>query len=188
MNEKQAFCKAVTIIADSREKENGHILDALRTLGIRHESRKLDIGDYSFCINGRDFATACVVERKSGAEEIYANLMEKANGDRANRLEKELDAGNKLLNQFTMLIETVESIDALRAYTVPAWKMKASPQRIKADIGETCYASLRAWQAANRHNFRIEFVKNKEKVAARMLEEFYYYHHNYKKLIAPRRG
>lgn len=187
MNEKQAFCKAVTIIVDSREKANKHILDALDRLNVRHEPRKLDIGDYSFCIGDRDFSTACAIERKAGPEEIYSNLTEKAGGGKTNRLEKELDAGHRLLNQFTMLVEDTESMDELRAYVVPDWKMQASPLRMKADIGETCYTSLRAWQAANRHNFRIEFVKDKARVAARMLEEFYYYHHNYRKLIAPRR-
>lgn len=144
MNEKQAFCKSVTILVDSREKANQHILDALDKLGVGHETRKLDIGDYSFCIDDRDFSTACTIERKSGPEEIYTNLTEKAGSGKTNRLEKELDAGNRLLNQFTMLIEDTESMDELRAYTVPDWKMQASPHRIKTDIGETCYASLRA--------------------------------------------
>lgn len=187
MKNKQEFCKGVTIIVDTREKENRHIIDSLAGLGIRHEARKLDIGDYSFCIDGRDFSTSCAIERKAGPEEIYSNLMDAHGGKGMNRLEKELDAGNRLLNQFTMLIEDVESMDELRAFTVPGWKMQVSPHRVKADIGETCYTSLRAWQAANRYGFRIEFVKDRARVAARMLEEFYYYHHNYKKLIAPRR-
>lgn len=184
--DKKQFIRAVTVLWDSREKSNQHILDGLDHLGAQHESRKLDIGDYSFSIAGRDFATACSIERKSGAEEIYFNLMEKTAGS-TNRLEKELDAGNRLLNQFTMLVEGVGSMEALKAYVVPDWKMKMTPQRIKADIGATCYASLRAWQAANRHNFRVEFVMDPQDVSTRILEEFYFYYHNYKKLLAPRR-
>lgn len=187
MKNRQDFYKAVTILADSREQENKHILDALNALGIKHQSRKLDIGDYSFAIDGRDFATACAIERKSGPEEIYSNLMEQVKGERVNRLEKELDAGHRLLNQFTMVVEGVGTMDEMRAFTVPEWKMRASPHRVKQDIGTTCYAALKAWQAANRYNFRVEFVKQKEHVAAQVLEELYIYYHNYKKLIAPRR-
>lgn len=184
---RQEFYQAVTILTDSREQENRHILSALEGLGIRHEQRKLDIGDYSFCVDGRDFSTAFAVERKSGAEEIYSNLTETPQGQSLNRLEKELDAGSRLLNQFTMVIEGVGSMDELRSYVVPDWKMRAMPRRVKADIGGTCYAALRAWQAANRYNFRIEFVPHKEDVVALLLEEAYIYYHNYKKLIAPRR-
>lgn len=187
MKNRQDFYTAVTILADSRERENRHILSTLDGLGVRHEQRKLDIGDYSFTVDGRDFSTAFAVERKSGAEEIYSNLMEKPSGQSLNRLEKELDTGSRLLNQFTMLIEGVVSMDELRAYVVPDWKMRAMPKRVKTDIGATCYAALRAWQAANRYNFRIEFVPDKGDVAALLLEEAFIYYHNYRKLIAPRR-
>lgn len=187
MKNRQDFYKAVIIFTDSREQENAHILAALDGLGVKHEARKLDIGDYSFAIDGRDFSTSCAIERKAGPEEIYSNLTEQAGGTKVNRLEKELDAGHRLLNQFTMIIEGVGTMDELRAFTVPDWKMKASPHRVKADIGATCYAALRTWQAANRYNFRVEFVKDKAQVADRLLEELYIYYHNYRKLIAPRR-
>lgn len=187
MKNRKEFYKAATIFTDTREQENRHILEGLDRLGVKHEARKLDIGDYSFRVGDRDFATACAIERKSGPEEVYSNLMEQLDGRHMNRLEKELDAGSRLLNQFTMLIEGVDSMDALRAYTVPDWKMRAMPKRIKADIGTTCYAALRAWQAGNRYNFRVEFAAQKENAATLLLEELFIYYHNYRKLIAPRR-
>jgi len=102
-------------------------------------------------------------------------------------LEKELEAGSRTMNQFTLLIEGVGSMEALREYVVPDWKMKMNPQRVVADIGKHCYAALRAWQASNRYGVRVEFVEIRERSAAKILEEFYYYYHNYKALIAPRR-
>ena len=91
------------------------------------------------------------------------------------------------MNQFTLLMEGVGSMEALRDYVVPDWKMKMSPQRAVADIGKRCYSALRAWQPSNRYGIRVKFVENREQTAVKILEEFYYYYHNYKALIAPRR-
>lgn len=91
------------------------------------------------------------------------------------------------MNQFVLLVEGVGSLDALRRFVVPDWQMKMSLQRVKRDIGETCYASLQAWRAANRYNLRVECVEDKGQTAARVMEIFYYYYHNYRKLVAPRR-
>lgn len=187
MSAKADFMKAVTILIDSREKRTDHITAALDGFGVAYETVKLDIGDISFRTATRDFRQACTVERKGDVDELYANLMEKAGRGNPNRLEKEVAAGSRAMNQFTLLIEGIGSMDELRAYMVPNWKMKACPQRVVTDIGKTCYAALRAWQSANRYNFRVEFVKDPANTAAKLLEEFYYYYHNYKALVAPRR-
>lgn len=186
MTEKERFIKGVTILIDSREKEIAHITAALDQMGIAHETRKLDVGDYSFCIGGRDFSLSCVIERKNDPDEIYSNITEKGQNGQANRLEKEITAGSRALKQFSLLIEGVASMEELKAFTVPDWKMKMSPQRKVKEIGKTCHATMRAWQTANRHAFRVEFVKDKKDTAVRIVEEFYYYYHNYKALIASR--
>lgn len=186
VNDKTAFIKAVTVLADSREKENAHILKAFSDMKVKVEQRKLDIGDYSFALPGRDFSLSCAVERKANPEEIYGNIMERMPGH-TNRLEKELLAGSRCLTQMTLLIEGVDSMDALRGYVIPEWKMKMTPQRVNAEIGQTCYSALRAWQLGNRYNFRVECVGDKANVAAKILEEFYYFFHNFKDSIAPRR-
>ena len=72
---KKDFVKKVTILIDSREKENQHIKDALDQLAIKYEVRKLDFADYSFMIDGRDFSQTCVVERKASVDEFYGNIM-----------------------------------------------------------------------------------------------------------------
>lgn len=185
--EKVIFLKTVTVLVDTREKKNDHILTALDAMQVKHETRKLDIADYSFMVGPRDFSLSCAVERKADPDELYCNIMEGPNGHKGERIEKELDAAYRMLNDFTVLLEGVGSMEELRAYKVPDWKMKASPQRVVSEIGKDCYERICSWQSANRYGFRVEFVKDPALTAAKMLERFYYYYRNYTKAVAPRR-
>ena len=180
--DKKTFLKTVTILYDTREQKNRHIITALGELGVPCEERKLDYGDYSFTADGRDFSMSCVVERKANVDEIYGNIT----ADRG-RIEKELYSGAQLAKQFTLIIEGISCWDELRAYRVPAWQMKANPQRVKEDIGELVYSTLQAWQTGSRYHFSVEFSKSKDKTAAKMLEIFYYYWRSYKEMTAARR-
>ena len=99
-NEKKDFMKKVTILIDTREQKNSHIITIFDNLGIMHESRKLDYGDYSFAVEGRDFSRSCVIERKANIDELYGNLTH----DRE-RIEKEFDTISKNANQCTLLLE-----------------------------------------------------------------------------------
>jgi hypothetical protein len=182
--DKRDFMQSVTIIHDTRERENGHILTALDSLGVNHEQRKLDFGDYSFLNCGRDFALTCVIERKANVDELYNNIM----AESGRRLEQELDAGRLIANQFTLLIENCAGPDALRDYIVPDWQMRMTPARKVADIGRYCYERIRAWECGNRYQFRTRFVADPNQTAAAMLEEFYYYWHNYKRLVSGQKG
>ena len=189
MTEKETFMRAVTIVCDTREKGNGHIIKAFDDWKVKHENRKLDVGDYSFVITDRDFCLSCAIEHKSGVEEIYSNIMEADPGSKSKggRLEKELEAGSRTINQFVLLIENCGSMEELKKYVVPEWSMKMCPQRKVADIGRLCYPHLKAWQQSNRYNTTIDFVKNPADTAGRIIETFYYYYRNYKRLIASRR-
>ena len=180
--DKKTFLKTVTVLYDTREQKNAHILSALADMGIKAEERKLDYGDYSFTADGRDFAMSCVVERKANVDEIYGNITAERG-----RIEKELYSGAQLAKQFTLIIEGISCWDELRAYRVPAWQMKANPQRVKEDIGELVYSTLQAWQTGSRYHFSVEFSKNKDKTSAKMLEIFYYYWRSYKEMTAARR-
>ena len=62
-DEKKDFLKKVTILIDTREQKNKHITDTLSQLGIMFESRKLDFGDYSFIIEGRDFSRSLYITK-----------------------------------------------------------------------------------------------------------------------------
>ena len=66
--DKKTFLKTVTILHDTREQKNAHIIEALDKLGIKREERKLDYGDYSFTADGRDFSMSRSEERRVGKE------------------------------------------------------------------------------------------------------------------------
>jgi len=187
MNEKTVFLKTVTVYHDSREQKNDHILSALDTLKVKHEKKKLDIADYSFAVGVRDFSLSCAVERKADPDELYTNIMEGPNGRKGERIEKEFEAAYRILNDFTVLIEGVGNMEELKAYTVAAWKMAASPQRVVSEIGKECYERISSWQTGNRYRFRVEFVKDPAQTAVKVLERFYYYYRNYTKCVAPKR-
>lgn len=59
--DKKTFMKTVTVIYDTREQQNKHIIDKLGECGVMTEKRKLDFGDYSFMAEGRDFSLSCAV-------------------------------------------------------------------------------------------------------------------------------
>lgn len=180
VSEKKDFMKKVNIIIDTREQKNAHIVAVLDEIGIMHESKKLDYGDYSFQIDGKDFSGICVVERKANVNEIYGNV----SSDRE-RIEKELDTASKNANQLTFLIENVQDWNALKSFSLPEKDMDKG-RKVK-NIGETCYSTLQAWKCGNRYDFNVEFVPDITKTAVKIVEIFYWYYHNYKKLTAPRR-
>lgn len=179
--DKKTFLKNITVLHDTREQENHHIISAFEQMGVAHEVHKLDYGDYSFIIDGRDFSMSCVIERKANADELYHNIMK----DRQ-RFENELEAGCKLSNQFTLLLEGCGSLTELKEIRVPDRDMVKYNRKVQ-DIGAHCYATLRSWEGGNRYQFRTLFVKDKQHTAAMMLEEFYYYWRNYKLMTAGRR-
>lgn len=185
--DRRTFSKSVTVWIDTREQKYGHITDALDALGIKWERRKLDIGDVSFGIGGRDFSGQCAIERKADVDELYGNLMEKSKPGLMIRLEKEIEAANRSLVQFVLMVEGVASMEELRAYVLPDWQIQ-NTRRVRSDIGAHCYERLRSWQSANRYGLRVECVKEQADTAGRILDIFYYYYRNYKTLIAPRRG
>ena len=187
--DKKTFLKTVTVLYDTREQKNQHILAALGELGVPFEERKLDYGDYSFTAGGRDgsrlldFSLSCVIERKANVDELYNNIM----SDRG-RLEKELYAASQCAKQLTLIVENIGGWEELKNYRVPAWQMKANPQRVKEDIGAPVYSTLKSWQSGNRYRFSVEFLPDKSQTAAKMLEIFYYYWRTYKEMTGVRKS
>lgn len=192
-SEKQSFLKAVKVLIDTRERKNNHITDSLDELKIPYEQRKLDYGDYSFEIAGRDFSSLCVVERKADVLELYGNVTEHRTDSKGRwievgeRIQKELDAANRNGAQLVMLIENCGSPSELKDYTLKPYEKSMCKDLKTNDIGKAVYYKLKSWQTSNRYNFRIEFNKNLELSAAMILEEFYYWYRNYKESISGRR-
>lgn len=180
--DKKSFLKKVVVLHDTREQKNTHILEEFDRMGIVHQERKLDFGDYSFMAEERDFSLSCVIERKAHIDELYGNLI----ADRG-RLEKELDAASRLSCQFVLMMENCSDMEELKNHIVPDWQMKAQ-NRKQQETGAFCAVTLHSWQCGNRYKFRTVFVQNPKDSAARILEEFYYFWRNYKLLTASRRN
>lgn len=180
--DKQTFLKNVTVLVDTREKKNSHILKQFDNLRIQYEDRALDFGDYSFMMQRRDFSLSCVIERKGNINELYGNF---TSGREC--IEKEFRAGSSLAKEFILLIENCADMEELKSYILPAWEMKAMKRQV-ANIGEICYSTIRSWQCGDRYHFRTIFVENQKDSAVRILEEFYWYWRNYKKLTLSRRN
>lgn len=89
-------CKNITIIIDSREKENLHIRSIFDRCDIKYVIQSLKYGDYSFFSNntGESFEKNVVIERKNSLDELsqnftknrirFENEMEKAKEDNCN--------------------------------------------------------------------------------------------------------
>lgn len=84
--EYKELVKHMTIICDTRENTNQHILDYFEKHDIPYEKRALKTGDYSFKISpcpdlgfSRDayFTDVLAIERKNSVNEIAGNLVEK---------------------------------------------------------------------------------------------------------------
>lgn len=180
-DEKKDFLKKVMVLIDTREQKNQHIAEALKALGIMFESRKLDYGDYSFIVEGKDFSRSCVVERKAKIDELYGNVTT----DRE-RIEKELDTISRNAVQCTLILENCKGWEHLKTFEISAAGADKQGRKVR-NIGATVYATLQSWRCGNRYSFDVEFVPDEKQTAAKMLELFYWYWHNYKKQTAPRK-
>ncbi|NLE27544.1 MAG: hypothetical protein GX625_19845 [Clostridiaceae bacterium] len=66
--------KTMTIICDTREQQNGHIVGYFDSNRIPHISRKLSVGDYSLMLDDCDFSDEVVIEKKNSIDEIAGNF------------------------------------------------------------------------------------------------------------------
>lgn len=63
-----------TVVVDTREQVNHNILEYLSSKNIPYISRKLDVGDYSFELDGLTFEDSVAIERKASIDEIAGNF------------------------------------------------------------------------------------------------------------------
>lgn len=97
--ELDELVKSLTILVDTREKNNQHLLDYWDDNGISHKKKALSYGDYSFMIPMNEdlniprdiyFDGEVIIERKGSLEEISGNLTKERD-----RLEKEFSLSPK---------------------------------------------------------------------------------------------
>lgn len=109
----------ITIIVDTREKRNEHILDFFNKKNIPYVTKKLDYGDYSCMLPANSFEGQerelyfdrdIVIERKANIDELAGNLK-----DDAVRLKNELGAINKYGIRCILLLEDKNFDENIRA-------------------------------------------------------------------------
>lgn len=136
--------KQLTVLIDSREKENHHITDYFTKNHIPYETTALSYGDYSCKIPTSTgdiyFHDSIVIERKNSLEELSGNLTR----DRE-RFEKEfLRAGNDGCKVYLMVEDMGGYSDIIG-------------HKYRTEFTPTCFmASLKTWES--RYNCNIQFI------------------------------
>lgn len=105
--EIKKILSTLTIIVDTREQKNQHILDYFRKKDINFILRTMKTGDYSAMIPKneelgimRDIYLAAVIERKNGVDELVESVKDRT------RFENELIRGSKV--PFVLIVEDLE--------------------------------------------------------------------------------
>jgi ERCC4-type nuclease len=106
--EIKTLAATLTVLHDTREQENGHILGLLEKSGIPHKQRSLQTGDYSIMLPScpelglpRDIYFASAVERKSVVDELVETVKDRT------RFENELIRGRDL-DFFCLVVEDAD--------------------------------------------------------------------------------
>ncbi|MBJ8113559.1 ERCC4 domain-containing protein [Bacillus cereus group sp. N6] len=112
--EIEKILKTLTIVIDTRENVNGHILDYLHQKGIQIKNQKLDTGDYGCMIPKneelgihRDIYLDSRVERKAHMDEITGNLQK----DTQTAFENELIRSKDI--PFTLIVEDLHGYEKM---------------------------------------------------------------------------
>lgn len=107
----------MTIICDSREKKNQHILKFFEEKGINYKIQKMNVADYQ--IEGDN---GIVIDRKQNLEEVATNLM---NRNDKSRFWREVRRANKDGMKMIVLCEHSRNIKSIQ--DVISWHSKFSP-------------------------------------------------------------
>lgn len=95
----EELISSITILVDTREQKNNHILEYFDKKNIKYKKKALEYGDYSFMLPANEklsiprdlyFHNKICIERKASLEEISNNLTKERD-----RFEKELSLAPK---------------------------------------------------------------------------------------------
>jgi ERCC4-type nuclease len=164
--EMNELLKTITILVDTREQKNEHIVQYFDSKSIPYKSCKQDAGDYSVMLPKndllgitRDIYFPVAVERKNSVDELAQTIKERT------RFENELIRSHKL--KFLLMVEDPNGYENL------LFGQYQSQYEPKALLG-----SLKSFEA--RYNFATVFIP--KKVAGNYIYyHFYYYVRNYLK-------
>lgn len=148
--QKMKVLQDITIITDTREKKNQHILDYLSSNNIPYTVEKLTSGDYSFYLpnySHLNLDKSVIVERKNSLSELAGNFtsgrerfareFERADGGQAIHLVVETATFKKLFNgtyrsSFTPNAFIASLLTWCIRYNIKCWfaETKESPELI----------------------------------------------------------
>lgn len=146
--------KELTVIVDTREQVNDHILKAFDKQKVKHISRKLDVGDYSAQIGELSLEKDIAIERKHNLDEICGNFTSERE-----RFEREFLRAKAYGTKVVLIIENATWGDIF----LGNYRSKVSPKSL---IG-----SLLSWMV--RFNVTITFCKQEE--TGRIISGILYY-------------
>lgn len=107
----------LTILIDTREQANEHVIEFLDKKKIAYEVKKLDFGDYACMLPANSFEGQeraiyfdrdIVIERKNGIDEVAGNLKDDT------RILKELAHLNKYNIKYYVFLEDPEMVQTLK--------------------------------------------------------------------------
>lgn len=180
MTEREYFIRNVTMLYDTREKENGEILGEFAKAGLAFERATFDTADYSFRIDGVDYRDKWLGERKGCLSEIYGNVMASnvnKGAKERNNLEEELQrAKDNRVKEFVLFIEGAASWTALKRFKLPY-----SP--VGASAGKHIYSTLVSWASNNRYGFKTVLAATRAEIASEIIARAYYFWRNEMKNI-----
>ena len=154
--------KSMTILCDTREKSNAHIIDWLDKKKIPHQSKALSNGDYSFYIPANEslnidrdlyFDREIMIERKASLDELSGNFTQNRT-----RFEEEMATypGKKYL-----LVENADYADVINGNYETKFSAKAY------------LASLHTFN--HRYDLQLMFMPNNQMSACYIYGVFVYY-------------
>lgn len=106
------------MVCDSREQKNAEVLRYLETIGQPYVVRKVEAGDYIWCINGKDDYST-VIDLKKDLVEVAGNIA----GTKAHheRFKREIARARELgCTRFVVLIrEPLQSLEDVQTWVSP---------------------------------------------------------------------
>lgn len=167
-SELKKLLDTLTIVVDTRENVNDHILRYLHEKKIPHVNKKLDTGDYSAMIPKnpelgimRDIYLDACLERKNSVDEITGNLQKDTRKAFENELIRSKD------KPFVLICEDLEGYEKILRGD---YRSRYDP---KALLG-----TLKTFEA--RYGFSIVFM-DKKFSGNYIYHHFYYYAREYLK-------
>jgi ERCC4-type nuclease len=162
--EVNELLKTLTILIDTREQRNEHIVQYFDSKGIKYKDHKQDTGDYSVMLPKnedhsihRDIYFPIGLERKNSVDELAQTIKERT------RFENELIRSQKL--SFLLMVEDPNGYESI------VYGNYQSQYEPKALLG-----SLKSFES--RYGFNTVFIP--KKVAGNYIyHHFYYYMRNY---------